>query len=434
MERLRFSMLRNNTAIRCGLVVLAACAAIGNGNAQAPLISLDSVLRAVESHHPELRMYDNQAKAFDLYAEGARSWEAPQVGAGLWNTPYNTGMWRKGTEDGMSRNAMGQVMVSFEQMIPNRQKQRAKEQYMRSMSTVERENRGFQLNRLKSEAKSNYYEWAILKRKAAVLKESENLIQYIISSSQIRYTYNQDKLASLYKAKAQLSQLENDQAMLEAEITRRNIMLNTLMNQEKMRIFEVDTAVTVADYETLPVDTVQVVQNRSDIRALERSIQVNLLNQNLERSRLKPDFGVRYEHMFTFGGQPQMFSLMGMVTLPLAGWSAREFKANARAMEYERRALQDRRQAIANEASGQLGILATEIRSYKRQADTYRTGIIPTLMKNYRANLLAYEQNTEDLFVLLDAWQMLNTARLEYLDKIQNILRLQVDYERELQK
>lgn len=427
-------MLKSSLPIQCGWAVVFLSLAVATGNAQTPVVSLDSVLRAVEGHHPELRMYENQARAFDLYAEGARSWEAPQVGAGLWNTPYNTRMWRGSTEDGMRQNGMGQFMVSFEQMIPNGQKLRAKQQYMQSMSAVERENRGFQLNRLKSEAKSNYYEWAVLKRKMAVLKESENLIRYIISSSEIRYTYNQEKLASLYKAKAQLSELENEQTMLETEISRRNIMLNTLMNHDKTQVFEVDTNVTVADYENLTVDTATVARNRSDIRALERSIQVNLLNQNLERSRLKPDFGVRYEHMFTFGGQPQMFSLMGMMTLPLARWSAKEFKANARAMEYERRALQDRRQAIANEAAGQLGMLATEIRSYKRQAETYRTGIIPTLVKNYKANLLAYEQNTEDLFVLLDAWQMLNTARLEYLDKLQNILRLQVDYERELQK
>jgi hypothetical protein len=31
------------------------------------------------------------------------------------------------------------------------------------------------------------------------------------------------------------------------------------------------------------------------------------------KSKLLPEFGVKYDHMFAFGNRPQQFSLMGMV-------------------------------------------------------------------------------------------------------------------------
>jgi len=46
------------------------------------------------------------------------------------------------------------------------------------------------------------------------------------------------------------------------------------------------------------------------------------------------------------------------------------------------------------------------------------------LQKNYQTTLLAYEQNTEELFVVLDAWQALNMAQLEYLNQQQELLQL----------
>jgi hypothetical protein len=46
---------------------------------------------------------------------------------------------------------------------------------------------------------------------------------------------------------------------------------------------------------------------------------------------------------------------------------------------------------------------------------------------------LGYEQNTEELFTLYDAWETLNMTQLEYLDQLQQLLLMQVELERILE-
>ena len=46
---------------------------------------------------------------------------------------------------------------------------------------------------------------------------------------------------------------------------------------------------------------------------------------------------------------------------------------------------------------------------------------------------LGYEQNTEQLFTLYDAWETLNMTQIDYLDQLQQLLLMQVELERILE-
>jgi hypothetical protein len=63
----------------------------------------------------------------------------------------------------------------------------------------------------------------------------------------------------------------------------------------------------------------------------------------------------------------------------------------------------------------------------------YEKNILPALLKNYQTMQLAYEQNTEELFALFDAWQTLNMTQLEYLQQLQDLLMLQVELDKILE-
>ena len=47
---------------------------------------------------------------------------------------------------------------------------------------------------------------------------------------------------------------------------------------------------------------------------------------------------------------------------------------------------------------------------------------------------LGYEQNTEELFMLYDAWETLNITQLEYLELLNQVLKAQVSLERIMEK
>ena len=40
---------------------------------------------------------------------------------------------------------------------------------------------------------------------------------------------------------------------------------------------------------------------------------------------------------------------------------------------------------------------------------------------------LAYEQNTEELFQLFDAWEALNMTQMDYYDQLQQALQMQAE-------
>jgi cobalt-zinc-cadmium efflux system outer membrane protein len=78
-------------------------------------------------------------------------------------------------------------------------------------------------------------------------------------------------------------------------------------------------------------------------------------------------------------------------------------------------------------------VLKSKITFQKKQMAVTMDAILPALQKNYNSSLLAFEQNNGDLFVVLDAWQMMQTTQLNYLDQLQQLFMLQIDYEKELQ-
>ena len=66
--------------------------------------------------------------------------------------------------------------------------------------------------------------------------------------------------------------------------------------------------------------------------------------------------------------------------------------------------------------------------------ENYEKAILPALEKNYRATMLAYEENREQLPAVIDAWEASNMAQLEYLDKQQEYYNMIVSYEKEIEK
>ncbi|MEW6468783.1 MAG: TolC family protein [Bacteroidota bacterium] len=412
-------------------ILIALIALCGTRVAAGQTLVLDSILGIIEKNNPELKAYDSKITAYTAYATGAKAYEPPQLGAGFFMTPYNAGMWNEDLLAGSP--GMGSFMISAQQMFTHPQKLRASARYMQSMANVDQEMSKAMRNELYSMAKMNYYEWMILKKKLAVLKESEELLSYIIKSAEIRYTYGMDPLTAYYKAKAMLGDIKNMRLMIEYEIRQKRIALNTLMNRDKETLFDIDTVYAVKDYDLQPVDTSQIHNNRSDLKALDQGIHLLTARQNYERSKLKPDFGLKYDHMIAFGAQPQQFSLMAMVTIPIAPWSSKMYKSSVKGLDLEIEAVKYQQQALLNNTGGSLHSYKEQIKSKKQQLELYDKSIVPSMKKNHQVTLIAYEQGKEELYMVLDAWQNLKLVQLSRLDLLNELLQLQISYEKELE-
>jgi len=389
---------------------------------------LNEILQTIDSDNPTAKMYAAQIRSLDEAAKGARSWMPTDFGTGLWMTPYNPKLWQKGDN---GATGMGQYMLSVQQMFPNKKKQDAEAAYMQGMSASEKERQKYELNQLYAEAKKNYYQWAILKKKMNALNENEKLLNFIIKDAEIRYKNGIDRLSAYYKAKAELGRILNSKVELENEMAQNRIRLNTLMKRNKFEPFDIDTAYTIRDFNTTSFDTT-FLKNRSDIKAIDKDIQLTYLQQSSERTKVKPEFGIRYEHMFGLGGMPMQYTLMGMARIPI-GKANRASKANVESLRWKSEALYQQKQILLNEATGMATGMSADIEAKKKQVKLFEENIIPALRKNYQVMQLGYQQNTEQLFTLFDAWDTLNKTQIEYLNQLQQLLTMQVELERILE-
>lgn len=388
--------------------------------AGAQVLPLDSVLAKV-GQNPSLLAYDAKASAQDAYAGGAKSLDAPKISAGQYQTPYS-----------LNPN-MGSFMIQAEQMFTNPAKLKAKEAYQQGLSKVTVEDKNYLKNQLFAQARQYYLERVVLEKKLALLQNTRQLLDYMLKDANIRLTYGKEKISNIYKAKAQLYELDNTGEQLNNEISQRNVMLNTLMNRDKQAAFSVDTNLTV-NAALASVDTTGLAASRSDIRSIDRNIELNRLNAQVEYSQRKPDFGLQAGHMISYGGYPNQYILMASVTIPIVPWASKEYKANLKGIRLETEALQQKRLDVLNQAAGQLASLKVQLASQQKQLSNYQLNIIPALQNSYKTALLAYDQNTGDLPTVLSSINELQTARMTALDRLQDIINLQVAYEKELEK
>ena len=410
------------------LLIAAFILTISTSKAQS--VKLEEILNRIQTVNPLLKMYDADIRSFDEAAKGAKSWMAPELSSGFWMVPYNPSLWKK-QADGTS--GMGQFMISAQQVIPNPKRLNADAKFMESMSSIDKEKKKASLNELYAEAKKNYYDWMIIIKKLSILDQDEKLLDFMIRNAELRYKNGLEKISAYYKAKAAIGNIQNMRIMQENEIKQKRIALNSLMFRDKDMLFEIDTTYTIKDFHNITFDSATFISARSDIKAIENEIQVNYLQQKTEETRLLPEFGIQYGHMFGFGGLPAQFTLMGMVRLPMAGWSSKMNKANIQSLKWKVESLSQQRQMIINESAGMGSRMWNEIESKKKQIKLYQDNIIPALRRNYQSMQLGYEQNTEEMFMLFDAWETLNMTQLEYINQLQELLKMQVELERILE-
>ena len=387
------------------------------------ILTMQQVQSAIETNHPALKMLDAEARSMNEEAKGAFSWMPPELVAGFFQTPYNPGRWKAMN----GQPGMGAFMVSAQQMFPNKKRQHAEFAYMNAQSSVAIQKKDVVVNDLLFTARKNYYDWIVLEKKLNVLDENNRLLKFMMQSAEIRYKNGLGKISAYYKAKAALANVENMQLLLQNEIVQKRISINTVMNRSIEKMFTVDTNYIWYDFNRSMFDSASLMNQRSDIKVIDRMMEVNKLERTAELAMLKPEFGIQYNHMTGWAKQPLMFSVMGMVKIPLAKWSSKMNKAKAESLVWQNEALQNQQQMIINEASGMAANSFTELELKKKQMKLYEEQIIPALRRNFQTMQLGYEQNTEELFELFDAWEALNKTQMDYLDQLQEGLRMQAE-------
>lgn len=393
-------------------------------------LTLPQILEKVEQAYPSLKHYDEKVKAIEQRIAGATAWMAPMFSLSPSNFAYRSSMWKE--ESPMNQAG---IMFSLTQNIPNPVRLNAQKNYYASLTAVERASQQWTKNTLRREAKLFYIQRLVAERKLAILAESQELLNLIIKVAEDKYVYNQAELSVIYKARSRRGDLSNMRLMQLSTIQSANIGLNTLMNQDPFIPLKIDTSVNLLNDERVEnryPDSIFLAV-RSDIKAVTTTIQSMQKDQAARAAMRKPDFmvGVTHNQML---GMPKSWSVMGGISIPIVPWVSRGWKAEVRMMDYEIAAMQREKETMQLMARQMAAERLTMLRFEKQQYNTYTMTILPELRKNVETSLLQYRQTTGNLFVLLDAWDMLLMKKVEQVDKLGTVLQLQAQYEYEIEK
>lgn len=393
---------------------------------QAPVLTLDSIIQRVDRNNVLLQSYGLKAESYKYSADAATAWMAPMVGVGTFMTPYPG-------QKVMDERDKGNLMLQLEQDIPNPAKLNAKKRYIASQGNIELATRDITLNDFKARAKLLYYNWLIAKQRITVLQETEKIMQTMKKIEEVRYPYNQSQLSGVYRANAKIEDNRNMIRMQEGTIAKARSWLNSLMNAPGNQSFEIDTTYEPRFMQAASYDTSTLSGVRKDIVRMDASIHSMQLNIESMQREKKPDFRIRFDHMSPLGEMmPKSYSVMGMVSIPIAPWASKMYKSGVKAMQYNVQAMEKERSAMLQETQGMLYGMQYEIQTMQQRIATMEGKVIPALQQTLDANFLNYQENKLALSNVIDSWEALAMMQSSVLDEKLKLYEMIVDYEKQL--
>jgi outer membrane protein, heavy metal efflux system len=394
--------------------------------AQQRPVSLDTVLQRIERNNLLLQTYALKAESFKHKAKAATAWMAPMVGVGTFMTPY------PGIEV-MDDRDKGSIMFQLEQDIPNPVKLNAQRRYIESKGLVELAGKGIALNDFKAQAKRLYYTWVVASQRIQLLRENDKIMQMMKKIEQIRYPYNQSQLSGVFRATAKIEENQNMIKMQQGDIAKAKAWLNSLMNLPGNQDLEIDTAYIPKFFAESSIDTALLAGQRKDIIQMEQNIRSMKLGITAMKTQAKPDFRIRFDHMSPLSKMmPKAYSVMGMISIPIAPWSSRMYKSEVRAMDYEIQAMEKQRSGMLQESQGMLYGMQYEIQTMQKRITAMEEKIIPSLKKTMDADFLNYQENKLQLTAVINSWEALTMMQITVLDEKMKLYQMIVDYENEL--
>ena len=389
------------------------------------VLSLDTILQRIDKKNVLLQSYSLKAEGYKYGADAATAWMAPMVGVGTFMTPYPF-------QEVMDDRDKGSLMFRIEQDIPNVRKLNKKKKFIQSQGNIENATRAVTLNDYKAQAKQLYYGWMVAEQRMKVLDQNEKIMLTMKKIEEVRYPYNQSQLGNVYKIDARIEENKNMVRMQEGEIAKARAWLSSLMNQPGNADFAIDTSITPVFNPALH-DTTSLAGVRGDIKKMDAGIESMQLSIEAMKAEKNPSFKIQFDHMNSFDKMmPKAYSVMAMMSIPIAPWSSRMYKSDTKAMQYNVLAMEKEKSAMLQETQGMLYGMQYEILTMQKRILGLETKIIPSMQKSLDVNFLNYQENKLEIPVVIDSWEALNMLQNNLLDEKLKLYQMIVDYEKEL--
>jgi outer membrane protein TolC len=103
-------------------------------------------------------------------------------------------------------------------------------------------------------------------------------------------------------------------------------------------------------------------------------------------------------------------------------------------MNFEQEAMRQQKSAMLTDMLGMSRGMVNELSTMQKQLANYEQKIVPSLQKYLKVSILSYQENKSDLNTVIDGWEALNMAQMNYLDQLEKYYQMIVDYEKNIER
>lgn len=374
-----------------------------------PVVSIEQLVREAEQKNPEIAAAERGYEAATHIA--------PQAAA-LPDTQFTVQQFAVGSPRpfaGYTNSDFAYIGFGASQEIPFPGKRSLRGQ----VANREADARRIQIESVRrgivAKLKTSYFRLAYLQQTLSVLEQSNKLLQDVQQIAESRYRVGQGNQQEVLKAQLQHTKILQEITMHHREVGQQQALLKQLLNraQDSPDLQTKPPAAREIHYKASDLLNLAKQQN-PDIQAQQQMVKKADSQIELAHKEFRPDFNVGYMYQNNDRKFRDYYMATLGINLPNRGRRRAELAEAEANREQANEQLNAELQHRLAEVQDQYVIAQTSAEQLK----IYNEGLIPQSEATFRSAMAAYQANRQDFETLLSSFQ--------------DVLNLQIEYQREL--
>lgn len=273
-----------------------------------------------------------------------------------------------------------------------------------------------------------YNELYLIDRYIELNYQSRDLLNTIIIIARKRYESGLGNQTEILRAQTEYSNLLLDSITLDQNRAAAHAMINALLPSSMQLSISHLPQIVFPFTPPANIDTLHI--SIPDINTMKIATDMITAEKTAVQKEYYPDIMVRGMYKQMLMNEPDNWSLMLGLTVPVAPWSIGKLRAQERRLQAQ---ILESQQQIDNMTSmyhARLHDAQLRVERFTTQADFFRITSIPQAYQTTTAAINAYRNGMGDLLMVLDSQKMLLMTKKDYQMTVMNLLNAYADIDR----
>jgi cobalt-zinc-cadmium efflux system outer membrane protein len=383
---------------------------------------LDELVAEALRNNPQLRAARNQTDAAKSRVSQATSWDAPQIGVELFQIPIQS--FPNPVKNNMETD------YYLQQMIPFPGKLSAMGSAAESNANMTDQNYKALERKVLRDLKSAYYELYLVHHKIQINAENQDLVKSFVDIARKQYEVGMGMQTDILRAQTELSTLVNEGINLQKERKVVEAMINMLLSRPTSsplgNVTDIDVDAPKWTFDQL---SQVALEARPELKAMDYNIAMNKSELSGSKREYFPDLMARVMYKDMAMTNNDFWSVMIGISIPLAPWSGGKYTAKVEENELNVRKAEDDYASMKNMMLYEVQDALVKVQSNGNLVSLYKTTVIPQAEQTLQSTISAYQTGKTEFLMLIDAYRMVLSSKLDYYMSVMNYMASQAALE-----